>query len=113
MWTKLTEMETEIVMSIVWACHSSDGHGFGGWLDHEQFDMTKYRGAMASLTKKKVAYFETYEDEPNRTWGSIAEKHMKKVKGNYLTKICDEEVKRIIDWSDYMLVGLKLCNNNK
>ena len=116
---KLTKMETEIVKSIIMTDHAGDGHGLGGWLEHYNFDMTKYRGAMASLTKKKVAYFETYEDEPNRTWGSVAEAHEKKICDPYEADGVDfsmhgnEEVQNIIRMTGYMLVDLELYKSEK
>lgn len=103
---KLTKLETKIVKDLAWSCHSSDGHGLGGWLNHYEYNMKTIRGVMASLIKKKVAFFETDYDDEDATWGYIAAEYQEKVSDEDLSKYSEFD-KSMIEDTNFRLVNLE------
>lgn len=109
----LTKLEYKIVYQIAWSDHASDGLGLGGYISHYAFEdfggMKAARGAMASLVKKGVAYFDTdFESSDPQTWGSIASEYQKEVSSSENISDYSEDMQRIIKSTGYRIANLEV-----
>lgn len=70
---QVTKLEMSIIQQLVHNEFSAEGHGFAGYICHDENDMNVARGAMASLKKKGIVYDWDTETGDNATWGSLTE----------------------------------------
>jgi len=66
--TLVTPLEAEILREIENSDHATDGYGLQGHIMHDEYDMKKYRGVLASLVKKGIIECEEYSS--NEMFGS-------------------------------------------
>ncbi len=69
----VTPLEMRVIELLVNNEFSSEGHGFCGYIYHDENNMNVMRGAMASLVKKGIVYDWDTETADNATWGSLTD----------------------------------------
>lgn len=65
---KVTELELQILANILNSDHSSDGFGLCGYIQHDEYDMSKLRGALSSLVKKGIIGIDHNTFYKDATW---------------------------------------------
>ena len=70
---KVTQLEYSILCDLMWSEFTEDGHGICGHIYHNENNMKKIRGALASLVKKGIICVPKFNALKNTTWAYVTE----------------------------------------